>query len=59
MYDTILNARPMLLLYFFCLFKTSKLDKSKGHPITGKEGPEEEQRYISTLPSTSALDGGR
>ena len=25
---------------------------------TGHEGPEEEQMYSSTLPSTSALDGG-
>ena len=25
---------------------------------TGHEGPEEEQLYSSTLPSTSALDGG-
>ena len=32
--------------------------KDKGHPITGHEGPEGEQMYSSTLPSTSALDGG-
>ena len=32
--------------------------KGKGHPITGHEGPEGEQMYNSTLPSTSALDGG-
>ena len=32
--------------------------KGKGHPITGHEGPEGEQMYSSTLPSTSALDGG-
>ena len=31
--------------------------KGKG-PITGHEGPEGEQMYSSTLPSTSALDGG-
>ena len=31
---------------------------SEVHPIKGHEGPEEEQMYISTLPSTSALDGG-
>ena len=30
--------------------------KGKGHPITGHEGQEGEQMYISTLPSTSALD---
>ena len=27
-------------------------------PITDHEGPEGEQKYSSTLPSTSALDGG-
>jgi len=31
--------------------------KGKVHPRTGHEGPEEEQRYSSTLPLTSALDG--
>ena len=29
------------------------------HPRPGREGPEGEQRYISTLSLTSALDGGR
>ena len=33
--------------------------KGKVHPITGHEGPEGEQMYSSTLPSTSVLDGGR
>ena len=33
--------------------------KCKGHPTTGHEGPDGEQMYSSTLPSTSALDGGR
>jgi hypothetical protein len=33
--------------------------KGKGHPITGHVGPVGEQRYSSTLPLTSALDGGR
>ena len=33
--------------------------KGKFLPITGHEGPEGEQMYSSTLPSTSALDGGR
>ena len=32
--------------------------KGKVLPRTGHEGPEGEQRYSSTLPSTSALDGG-
>jgi len=35
-------------------------DKGKGktHPRTGHEGPEGEQMYSSTFPSTSALDVG-
>ena len=33
-------------------------DKGKILPITGHEGPEGEQMYSSTLPSTSAVDGG-
>ena len=33
------------------------LGKGKVHPITGHEGPEGEQMYSSTLPSTSALEG--
>ena len=32
--------------------------KGKGHPRTGHEGPEGEQLYSCTLPSTSALNGG-
>ena len=32
--------------------------KGKGHPRTGQEDPKGEQMYSSTLPSTSALDGG-
>ena len=35
-----------------------KLSKGIGHPRTGHEGPEGEQTYSATLPSTSALDGG-
>ena len=31
---------------------------STGLPTTGHEGSEGEQTYSSTLPSTSALDGG-
>ena len=31
--------------------------QSKLHPRTGHESPEGEQRYSSTLPSTSSLDG--
>ena len=39
---------------------SSSSGKGKGniHPRTGHEGPEKEQMYSSTLPSTSALDGG-
>ena len=32
--------------------------KGKVHPIIGHGGPEGEQMYSSTLPSTSVLDGG-
>jgi hypothetical protein len=32
--------------------------KGKVRPRTGDEGPEGVQTYSSTLPSTSALDGG-
>jgi hypothetical protein len=35
---------------------TSEL-KLKVHPVAGHEGPEEEQRYSSTLSLFSALDG--
>ena len=42
--------------------RTSPTDKGKGKgkglPRTGHEDPEGEQMYSSTLPSTSALDGG-
>ena len=39
---------------------TTKNDKGKGKvlPRTGHEDPKGEQMYSSTLPSTSALDGG-
>ena len=33
--------------------------KGKVHPRTGHKGPEGEKMYSCTLPSTSALDGGR
>ena len=32
--------------------------KGKGHPKTGREDPEGEYRYSSTLSLTSALHGG-
>jgi hypothetical protein len=33
------------------------MKKDKGHPITGHEGPEGEQRCNSNLSLTSAVDG--
>ena len=36
----------------------STIGKGTVHPSTDHEGPEGEQMYSSTLPSTSALDGG-
>jgi hypothetical protein len=35
------------------------LKKTKVHATTGREGPEKEQTYSSTLSLTSALDVGR
>ena len=42
------------------IFEGACPNKGKGKvvPRTGHEGAEGEQRYSSTLPSTSALDGG-
>ena len=39
-------------------YYTVRRGKGKGHPRTGHDGPEEEQRYSSTFSLTSALDGG-
>ena len=47
--------RQFQYLYFAKLYKGKC--KGKGHPRTGHEGPEGEQMFSSTLPSTSALDG--
>ena len=41
-----------------CVCKGKGKSKSKVLPRTGHEGPEGEQMYSSTLPSTSALDEG-
>jgi hypothetical protein len=43
-----------------CSQKVGSMAKCKGnvHRRTGYEGPEGEQMYSPTLPSTSALDGG-
>ena len=42
------------------LIIVTNMGKGKGKvlPRTGHEGPEWEQMYSSTLPSTSTLDGG-
>ena len=40
------------------LFPAIYKGKGKGHHRTGHEDPDEEQIYSSTLPLTSALDGG-
>ena len=37
---------------------TRRTSKGKVRPRKGHEGPEGEQMYSSTLPSTSALDAG-
>ena len=56
-YDIILLARLCVCVCVsFVVFCQSK-GEGEGHPITGHEGPEGEQMYSSTLPSTSALDG--
>jgi hypothetical protein len=34
------------------------LNKSKGHPRTGHEGPQSEKRYNTTIPLTSTLEEG-
>ena len=46
------------LFWYFYFFYFYVYKKGKGLPETGHEGPEGEQMYSSTLPSTSALDGG-
>ena len=53
--------------FIFCHLEYQRVDTvqcsqypqpAEGHPRTGHEGPEGEQMYSSTLPSTSELDGG-
>ena len=44
-----------------CILKAGRRKgkgKGKVHPRIGQVGPKGEQMYSSTLPSTSALDGG-
>ena len=52
-YTYIHNALPSIHTPYLCFVKF----KGKGHPRTGREGPEGEQRYSSTLSLTLALDG--
>ena len=57
------KRHPIILVLIFYLQQYIYIYKSKGKdkvlPITGHEGPEGEQMYSSTLPSTSALGGQR
>jgi len=46
------------VLFLVTLKVLHVLGKGKVHPRTVHEGPEEEQIYSSTLPSTSALEWG-
>ena len=51
------GSKPLKKATWYLRTKEGK-GKGKVLPITGHEGPEGEQMYSSTLPSTSALDGG-
>ena len=50
------NTNFVSFIQFILSFKGK--GKGKVHPRTGHGGPEGEQMYSSTLPSTSALDEG-
>jgi len=50
------NAGDQLPVYMVTSNKIKVKAKGKVHPRTGHEGPEEEQRYSSTLSLTLALD---
>ena len=56
------SDQRVFAILFSAIFTNNVNKKGKGkgkvHPITGHEGPEGKQIYSSTLPSTSALDGG-
>jgi hypothetical protein len=47
LYSRVRDLIPIVYKYF----------SGKAHPRTGHEGPEEEEKYSSTPPLTSALDG--
>jgi len=55
---TSLSVRLDYIVFFMFLYRVEGKKKGKVHPRTGHEGPEGEQMYSCTLPSTSALDGG-
>jgi len=67
-YGTSFNDRLRIRCYYFRWgYRQQKCEtffinhikvKAKVHPTTGHEDPEREQMYSSTVPSTSALDGG-
>jgi hypothetical protein len=58
----VLQHSKVLYIFFTCVqtVRTKFFSKGKGkiHPRTDHEGPEGEWTYNSTLPLTSALDGG-
>ena len=56
-YEISQNVKVVLIdVSLNCVYVKGK-GKGKILPTTGHEGPEGEQMYSSTLPSTSALDG--
>ena len=58
LHGTFLAFRILRRLFDFWRIFRSVKGKGKVYPRTGHEGPEGEQMYSSTLPSTSAPDGG-
>ena len=56
-FEKLIRLQPHEIRQGINLFNSSK-GKDKVHPRTVHEGPEVEQMYSSTLPSTSALNGG-
>jgi len=53
LFMTVLYERPSYVRH-----KREPKGKGKVHPRTDHQGPEGEQMYSTTLPSTSALVGG-
>jgi hypothetical protein len=56
--QVVLESGRISVLGVQCAFRVQTKVKGKFHHSTGHEGPEGEKMYSSTLPSTSALDGG-